>query len=319
MRAGAHALSLLSVPLNVHVLQALEDQPKSLVDLRRAVGSPPQTTMRGNLRSLTEMEVLNRRRQAEFPGSVDYEIGRAGRDLLGVAETLRTWLSRAPEQPLALGSIAAKSTVKALVEGWSSTIVRALAARSLSLTDLNRLIQALNYPSLERRLTALRLAGLIEARSGHGSRGTPYAPTAWLRQAVAPLAAAARWERRYLAPETTAPVGRIDFEAMLLLAAPLIKLPLEQSGACRLVVELQGADDQSLAGVVAEVGEGSIQSCVARLRGEAAAWVSGPSGAWLEAATQNETDRLEVGGDCALAISILDGLHLALFGAVQKA
>jgi hypothetical protein len=45
-RAGAVALSLLSAPLNVHLLQALEDGSLPLIDLRRAVGSPPQRSMR---------------------------------------------------------------------------------------------------------------------------------------------------------------------------------------------------------------------------------------------------------------------------------
>ena len=67
-------MSLLSLPLHVHVLRALEEEPLALIDLRRAVGSPPQTTMRGHLRSLTEAGILERRRESDFPGSVDYEL-----------------------------------------------------------------------------------------------------------------------------------------------------------------------------------------------------------------------------------------------------
>ncbi len=44
-------------------------------------------------------------------------------------------------------------------------MLRALAAGSLSLTELDRLIGALSYPSLERRLVAMRLAGLVGARA----------------------------------------------------------------------------------------------------------------------------------------------------------
>ena len=58
----------------------------------------------------------------------------------------------APEGPLALGSSTAKSAIKALVEGWGTNMIRALAARPLSLTELNGLISGLSYPSLERRL-----------------------------------------------------------------------------------------------------------------------------------------------------------------------
>lgn len=317
MRAGAHALSLLSVPLNVHVLEALAEEPRSLVDLRRAVGSPPQTTMRGHLKSLTEFGILERRRRDDFPGSAHYELARPGRELLAVADVLQSWLADSPEGPLSLGSVAARSTVKALVEGWSSTIVRPLAARPLSLTELNRLISGVSYPSLERRLGAMRLAGLIEIRPGR-TRGTPYAATVWLRRAIAPLAAAARWERLHVA-SSTSPVGRIDIEAAFLLVVPMLGLPVELTGSCRLVVDItNGGGEPDLAGVLVGVRDGNIVSCVSRLRGDAEAWASGTLPSWLRAVIEDDAAQLEVGGDCQLATALLDGLHGVLFGVEQK-
>jgi DNA-binding HxlR family transcriptional regulator len=312
VRAGAHALSLLSVPLNVHVLQALAEEPRSLADLRRAAGSPPQTTMRGHLRRLTEAGILERRRQNDFPGSVDYELGRLGGDLMVVAAVLRDWLAASPEGPLMLGSPAAKSLIKALVDGWSTGVVRALAARPFSLTELSSIITGLSYPSLERRLGAMRLAGMIERCTG-GGRGTPYKVTDWLRRAIGPLAAAARWERQHL-PEETAPIGRIDVESAFLLTLPLLSLPSAQSGVCRLAVESRNGNGESrLAGVMVEVQEGRIVSCVSRLEGDAGAWASGSAASWLRAVSEQHPDTLEVGGDYALAAALLAGLHGALF------
>jgi DNA-binding HxlR family transcriptional regulator len=316
VRAGAHALSLLAIPLNVQVLHALAEEPMPLVDLRRAVGSPPQTTMRGHLRALTDIGVLERRRQNDFPGTVDYELSGPGRELLGVAGVLDSWLADSPEGAISLGNGAAKGAIKALVEGWSSTIVRALAARPLSLTELNRLISGLNYPSLERRLGALRLAGQIEACPGEG-RSTPYAVTDWLRRAIAPLAVAARWERRHI--PTASPIARIDVEATFLLAVPVLGLPTEMSGSCRLAVELRnGRGDPHLAGVLVEVREGNIVSCVARLQGEADAWVWGSISTWLQAVIEADTDRFEIGGDCDLAAALFEALHGTLFGIKQE-
>jgi DNA-binding HxlR family transcriptional regulator len=119
MRAGAYALTLLSAPLNIHVITALEDESLPLMDLRRAVGSPPQTTMRKQLRSLTELGVLERHRESDFPGSVDFELGPPGRALLEVVQILQGWLADSPDGPVQLGSIAAKSAIRALVEGWT--------------------------------------------------------------------------------------------------------------------------------------------------------------------------------------------------------
>lgn len=313
-RAGAYALSLLSVPLKVHVLRVLGEAPKPLIELRRAVGSPPQTTMRGHVRTLVEIGAVERRRQDGFPGSVDYVLEAPGRELLRVAEALQGWLATSPDGEIELGSLAGKSAINALVAGWSSGIARALAARPLSLTELSRLIPSLNYPSLERRLGALRLAGQIEARPS-STRGTPYGATEWLRRAVAPIVAGVRWERLH-SPAGTAPVGRIDAEAALLLAIPLLRLPSDLSGLCRLTVEIRnGAGEPRLAGVMVGIEDGVVSSCTSRLEGRAGAWASGGPSRWTSAIMDQETDALEIGGDCDLSLALLEGLHKALFRA----
>ncbi len=310
MRAGAHALSLLSIPLNVHMLRALQEQPRPLMDLRRDVGLPPQTTMRGHLQALTRTRVLERQQQAGFPGAVDYGLGPAGDDLLVVALALEEWLARTPEGPVPLGSATAKGFIKALVQGWSCSIVRALASGPLSLTDLNKLIAGLNYPSLERRLGAMRAAGMIEPCPGQ-SRTTPYRASAWLRQAIGPLALAAGWERRH-APEETSPIGRIDVEAAFLLAIPMLELPPDLGGGCRLVVETR-VGELRMTGVTANFSEGRLESCVVRLEGKVEAGASGTATAWIEAVSHAEPDRLEIRGDYGLALAIIEGLHEALF------
>jgi DNA-binding HxlR family transcriptional regulator len=307
---------LLSTPINVYVLQALVDGPRSLIDLRREAGSPPQTTMRGHLRALTETNILARRRQNDFPGSLDFELTPVGHELLGVVRVLEHWLGAAPDGPMTLGTGTAKSAVKALVEGWGTSMVRALAARPLSLTELNGLISGLSYPSLERRLGAMRLAGLIERVQGDG-RGTPYGVTDWLRQAIAPLAEAARWERLN-APEQTAPIKRLDAEAGFLLAIPLLRLPSELSGTCRLAVEVGSTNGERLAGVLVGVREGTVVSCVATVRGHADAWVSGSAPSWLRAVIEQDLELLEMGGDCQLGRALLEGLHDSLFGVPKR-
>jgi DNA-binding HxlR family transcriptional regulator len=315
-RAGAQALSLLATPINVHVLQALAEQPKSLVDLRRETGSPPQTTMRGYLRTLDATGVVTRRRRDDFPGSLDFELTAPGRDLLAVTEVLRFWLAGAPEGPLQLGSSAAKSAVKALVEGWDTSIMRALAARPLSLTELDSLISSLSYPSLERRLVAMRFAGQVRKMPGRGG-ATPYAVTKWLRHAVAPLAAAARWERQHLR-EQAKPIGFRDVEAAFLLAVPLLRLQSDISGSCRMAVELGNGSGRDLAGVMVTVEEGKVAQCIARLEGHPDAWTTGPAKSWLAAVIERDFKGLELGGDCSLATELIAGMHGILFGAVAS-
>jgi len=314
-RSGAHVLTLLSSPLTCQILKALSKGPRQQSDLRRAAGSPAQTTLRAQLRKLGEIGAIEKRRRNHFPGVVELELSEAGRELLSVTGVIEGWLALAPGEPLQPGGSAAKAAIKALVEGWSTTMLRALAAKPLTLTELDGVIASLNYPSLERRLSAMRLAGMIVALPGN-SRGTPYGVTDWARQAVGPLAAAAQWERRYL-PETTAPIGKVDTEAVFLLAVPLLRLPEEVSGSCRMAAEISNGKGRSLAGVLVEGQEGRISSCTTRLEGHPDAWASGSTAAWLGAVIESDHGRLEMGGDCALARGLVEGLHESLFAGMR--
>lgn len=305
-RSGAQTLVMLAAPLNVLILRGLAPEPKQLTDLQRETGAPALTTLRTQLKRLRQIGVIEKRPCNRFPGTLEYELNTSGRELLAVAAALDRWLSRAPEGSLSLGGSAAKAAVKAFAEGWSATILRALAATPLSLTDLDRLIGALSYPALERRLGAMRLAGQIEARPGR-SRSTPYAVTDWLREAVAPLVAASRWEQRHRGGEST-PVGCLDVETALLLVSPLLSLPEELSGACRLAVEV--ADGKpSLAGAMLGVTEGRVVSCSTNLQGDADAWAVGSVSAWLDATLDGGTSGLEIGGDCNLAAALIDAMR----------
>lgn len=315
-RAGTAVLSLLATPLNVAVLQALASGPSSLIDLRRAVGSPPQTTMRSHLRKLAELGVLERRRQDDFPGALAFELTAAGHELLGVADVLETWLALAPEGRLQLGDSAAKSAIKALIGGWSTTLVRALAAKPLTLTELARVISDLSYPSLERRLVAMRLAGQLEATPG--SRGRPYAVTEWLRRAVAPIVAATRWEGLHSVAGSS-PMTRLDTEAALLLAVPLLSPPGELNGGCRLTVEIPNGNAPRLAGVLVAVEAGRVVSCTSRLQGHTDGWVSGSAPAWFRAVIDHDLGQLEIGGRADVAAALVEGLHQTLFGPMTRA
>ena len=316
MRSGAQTLMLLASPINCLILQALDEGPKPQTELRRAAGSPAQTTLRAQLKKLCALGAIERKRRNRFPGAIEHELTGAGRDLLSVAGVLGQWLQNAPEGPLLLASPEAKAAIKALVEGWSTAILRVLAARPLTLTELDGIITSLNYPSLERRLTAMKLAGQVEQVRGNG-RGTPYRVTEWTRQGVGPLVAAAHWERQHLAKETS-PVTKLDVEGGFLLALPLLQLPSDISGGCRLAVDVANGQKHSLAGVLAKVETGRVASCTTRLDGHPEAWTSGSATAWLAALIECDTDGLEIGGDGRLANFVLDALHESLFGLHAK-
>lgn len=291
--AGAASLALLAAPLNVHILQALAKEPRGLMDLRQAIGLPPQSTMRVYSKALIDQGLITSHRRREFPGSTEYKITSVGRDLLSVGETLQAWLDAAPGSSLELGSNVAKSVVKALIDGWSANLVRAIAARPLCLTELDQLIANMSYPTLERKLSSMRLAGLAEVQPGAG-RGTPYGATRWLRHAVVPLACATAWEHRHKHLRA-APIGRFEVEAAFLLAIPLVRVPEGFEGKCRLAVEIKGREKARLAGVRVCFEEGRVTSCSVRLDGEVSCSVCGSPQAWL--------GRLRGAADSSLQIS----------------
>lgn len=311
-RSGAQTLVLLAAPLNCLILKALAEGSKQQAELRDAASFPAQTTLRAQLKRLVESGAIDKHRRNRFPGVLEYELTDAGRDLLLVIATLEAWLGKAPGGPLTLGEGSAKAAIKALSEGWSTTMLRALAAGPLSLTELDGIIAPLSYPALERRLAALRLTGLVASRESNG-RGTPYAVTEWLRHGIAPLAAAARWERRYM-PHATMPIGRLDVEAGFLLTIPLLRMPAKLSGSCRMAVEIPSGGGRRLTGVTVEVDKGVITSCSTQLRVETEAWALGSPAAWLGAVIERDQGRLELGGNCALADAAVTALHDALFG-----
>jgi len=306
-RTGGEALGLLAAPLNVEILRALTDGPRNLLDLRQAVGSPPQSTMRVYTRTLADIGLLERRRRNEFPATAEYSSTPAGQALLEVAIVLEAWLQTGPDGALAIGGVAAKSATKALVGGWSANIVRAVSARSLTLTELNVLIPRISYPSLERRLGAIRLANLVEAKLSDG-RGVPYQASEWLRRAVLPIVAAVAWEQQFL-QEPVAKIGTIDAEASFLLAVPLVKIAAETSGKCRLSVEIRGGAEPVFAGVILGLEEGTIVSCTARLKGTIDASASGSPGAWFRQLAGATEPQLEMSGDFALSNAVVDGFE----------
>ncbi len=141
-----------------------------LAELRKVTGLPAQTTLRGHLTTQGEIGVLAKRPTEQMPYAVENELTPMGVELLEVSKQLQLWLGEAPDGPISLESAAAKGAVKALVDGWGSTMMRALAARPMSLTELDSLIPGLSYPALEH---AHRRAGggAAEPRGGHAVRG----------------------------------------------------------------------------------------------------------------------------------------------------
>jgi DNA-binding HxlR family transcriptional regulator len=306
-RAGGRVLSLFGGALHSVILRALAEGPVQLSELDARAGKPGQKALRGNIGNLIGVGALGKRRLDGEADLLDNELTPLGVELLFVGEVLDMWLENAAGGPLAPESEAAKEAVRALVAGWGSTILRALAVRSLSLLELNELFASFTSAALERRLTGLCKAGLLRTTSADGA-GPVFAPTRWLREAVGPLLAAVRCERQHL-EASTAPLTRLDVETLLLLAAPLVDAAAIGDGRFRLAVDLGGG---GFAGIEASLTDGALSSCVSKLDAEPADWASGSAMSWLDALLDGGTDGLEAGGEASRSLAFASGLHAAL-------
>ncbi|HEY2335691.1 MAG TPA: winged helix-turn-helix transcriptional regulator [Solirubrobacterales bacterium] len=319
VRAGGTVLSLIAGPLSVPILRAHLDGPLRLPDLRERIGGAAQTTLRGQVGNLRGIGALERHVRSGMPYTVENELTDVGRGVLDVAEIVEAWLARAPQGSIPLGSESAKGAIRALIGGWGSKMLRALAARPLSLTELSSVIGDLSYPALERRLSAMRAARQVEVKLNGGRGAKPYAVTDWTREAVGPLVAAGRCECTHLAG-VTEPLTRIDIEAAFLLALPLIDLEVTRDGSCLLAVDTGVANDDEradrLAGVHVEIEKGDVGSCHSRMEQEPRTWALGTVDSWVEAILEGRPDRLRMGGDePQLAAAIIAGIHSSLLAA----
>jgi DNA-binding HxlR family transcriptional regulator len=309
LRAGARPLLVLATTLNFLIIRALAGRPLRLAELRRATGLPAQTTLRGHLSSLGALGIVAKRPASEMPYTVENELTPVGRELLRVAESLEAWLNHAPDGPLSLETGSGKGVIKAFVDGWGSTILGTLARRPMSLTELDSVIPALSYPALERRLSSMRMAGLVEAAPAQGA-GTPYAVTDWARQGVVPLAAAGHCEQVQMR-RLAAPLTQVDIEAGFMLSLPLIGLPLEATGRCHLTVEGDPANGRARSGVEVIVEGGQVVACAADLATEPGQYATGSAATWFSALRDARVELLSYAGG-KLPMQLVRGLCDAL-------
>lgn len=277
MRAGAHLLGMATNRINRAILRQLNEE-----------GMP-------------------------WGGGKEMTITDTGREILFVSFVGEVWLRSGPNPMIDPDGDEAEAAMQALNEGWSATLVHALSHEPMSVRELDLAIEGIGRAELRRRVHDMHRVGLLEAQSGDGGDDTIYAVTDWLRTGIAPLSVAARIERREPQEEMT-PIDGFDVETAFLLTLPLLELPADVAGTCRLGVEVVENGQPRLVGAMAQVEDGRVASCAVDLDGRPDAWAIAGPGEWLDTVIAPSARRVMTGGDRLLARVLLDGLHEALFG-----
>jgi len=235
----------------------------------------------------------------------------AGREVPLVGAALHRWLQSRLGSPVGLGK-GSSDPLWALLAGWSSTVIHALAAGPRTEDEVQEAVGVLDAREIDARLALLAEVGLLHVLPGED--GEPrFEATEWLRLAVGPLAAAARMELRHPCGDT-APIAAADAEAALRLTLPLLRMKSGLSGSCALEVELDEEVLGSPVAMTARVEEGRVAACEPGADPAADASISGTTAAWLDAVIDDSQAGLATAGDWRLPRDLLGGLHEMLFG-----
>jgi DNA-binding HxlR family transcriptional regulator len=312
LQAGGRALLLLADPVNVSILRQLSAGTLENTDIFDRIGFVSRSTYFERMRGLEELSLVARARREDVPPVAQCRLTDRGKQLLPVAARLDAWLADAPAGPLKLGEAYATATVKALAVAWGSTLLRWLAERPRTLTELEQLVHIFGYRKLERIVRDLVQAGLVE-RVAINDRLSPYGATEWARWAAGVLAAAMRWERHEV-PMRSASVTSIEAEGVLLLGLPLIELSIKASGSCALLVDADTPKEESLGGAVVRLLDGRPVwwKAVGELESielKPDCLVRGPTLAWLGTHTRASHARLRAGGNTDLAENVIAALR----------
>lgn len=310
MPSGGATLALLAIPVNSSILRQLATGPLRLAEMSRTSGAPPETTLRTRLKGLEGDGLVVKRGRDREPGVAEHALTESGEALLIVIASLEKWLGQKPEGPLLIDGAAGKAAIKSFSESWSSTVLQGVAPGPISLSGLANKLRDVTYPSVERRLSAMRRAGQIEAQP-NGANATPYVVTEWMQRCVVPLAAAVRWEQAHL-PDSPQSMSRGEVDTSFLLALPLLEVEAGMAGSCRMDVRMDDGE-KGPAGASAVVVKGRIVSCTAVREDANDAWATGSQPAWAEALTSSSKRKLRFGGDQPLAKALLGDLRLLLF------
>ncbi|HEX7245667.1 MAG TPA: winged helix-turn-helix transcriptional regulator [Solirubrobacterales bacterium] len=305
-RAGSRVLGLLSDALNASILRALLRGPLPVSELACHLSPTSRTTRFGRLRELEDLGVIAREKRPGTPPVSYCSLAPAGRSLLPVVGRFAEWLASDPSGPSSPDDLTGARKIKALANAWDTTVLRWLAERPCSLTELDSLSpSAVSHHEARKSREGLSAAGLIAPVESRDRR-RPYAPVSWARCVAGCIAAAIGWELAFL--EASAFPSSVDVETLLLLLLPLVdSIPVPHGSVCALQV------DQSGDLPVATVEEGRIvpgATDVDSGNGRASR-ISGSAESWLHAIVHGRTESLSMQGRTRLTTALVSGIHAA--------
>lgn len=254
-RAGGRILRLLSDALNASILRCVLRESMPVSELSCRLLGASRTTRFGRLRELEDLGVIVRERRPGTPPVAHCALSLAGQELLPVVRRFARWLELSPDGPSSPDVACGAQTIKALAIAWDTTVVRWLAERPCSQTELAAMSPPdVSYHEVRNAREALSKAGLI-VPVPRTDRRQPYAPAEWFRRSAGCIAAAIRWEEKHLTEPAPAPWA-MEIETLSLLR-PMHLRALPPTRARADLAEIE-----RLASTLADSGHEQLASCL---------------------------------------------------------
>jgi len=241
------------------------------------------------------------------PGGIRarYELTDLGREcLLEVSATAvyweQRWCSPPPEQPGPAGLWA----LKLVRDRHTRGLVRALADASLRPTELEVRLTELGRSALLDRLRSLTGCGVLLREEHPGE--VRYALADCARHLGLIVARAAWCEGQRASPADRALVS--DLPGLLHLLAPLVRIPQDLSGICRLRIEKATLEAE----IYLTAASGRIAALGAAPTAAPQAVSHASPRDWCGALLHGDPSKISTTGDAMLGRAVLDGLSTAL-------
>jgi DNA-binding HxlR family transcriptional regulator len=190
---------------------------------------------------------------------------------------------------------------------WTLLIVRDLAAGPRRFVELQRVLPGISTEQLRSRLNRMVADGMLtRQRFREVPPRVDYELTDRARELLPVLGELARWgyEWAWSSPREN---ELVDIGAIIRLAPGLVRLGHKLGGTVEFVVTNTSKDRGALPYLLS-ISRGMV-TLKERADADATAHVTGPEEAWIRAfAPDGSRDGLEITGDQALAIGLLDGL-----------
>jgi DNA-binding HxlR family transcriptional regulator len=263
---------------------------------------------------LTELHLLERREEPGVPSKVTHSLTAPfGQELRALVRTFA--FASTAQRPDGGIDRELWSRLGQIADLWDSGIAKELSFGPRSATELAMAANGLTYHQVERRLHLLSAGGLLGERAV-AARGRRYELSGSGRRAMALVAGAGRWRRRYVGPRAGAGLTATEMATVLRVALPLVQLPQHtgRSVALGVVGEDEGRNGDGAEDTVwAVVREDGALRLTEPGAGSPDGWAAGRMKTWLLALLDGKRGRMRAGGDLEFVNAALIRLHAELW------